>query len=368
MSWWPECWRRFPLPRLQLREMVDTASDVPAENSGALLPTELMARVRQIQIRTHRQVNTALAGGYRSTFRGSGLEFDEVRPYQLGDDVRSIDWKVTARTGEAFVKRFQEERELTLHLIVDTSPTLDFGSGRWTKREATAHLAALIALVAIRHQDRVGLTLFGARPGLHLPARKGSQHILRIVREVLAAQPEVHRTVQDATEGGTLPDASVASDFEAVLEERLRTLHRRSLIFLMSDFLGAGGATAAGRGAPAERRRSDWVDKLARLSRDNDVIAVRVCDPLEERLPAAGLFSARAILDGAGARARPIDTRSATLRAEWARLAEERRAGLAADLGRARVDLMEITAGENVADPLAAFFHRRQARHGGRPA
>ena len=338
--------------------MAQSASDAPAQERGALLPTELMARVRQIQIRTHRQVNTALAGGYRSTFRGSGLEFDEVRPYQIGDDVRSIDWKVTARTGEAFVKRFQEERELTLHLIVDTSPTMDFGSGRWTKREATAQLAALIALVAIRHQDRVGLTLFGEQPGLHLPARKGSQHILRIVREVLAAQ----------TQQPAAATASAASDFEAVLEARLRTLHRRSLIFLMSDFLGPAGSGGVVAPGESDSGRGNWVDKLARLSRDNDVIAVRVCDPLEENLPAAGLFSTRAILDGDGGRAQAIDTRVPRLREAWARRAVERRAELLADLGRARVDLLEVSAAENVADALGAFFQRRQARHGGRPA
>lgn len=322
--------------------MFELVEDAQAQEPRALLPTELMARVRQIQIRTHRQVNTALAGGYRSTFRGSGLEFDEVRPYQVGDDVRSIDWKVTARAGDAYIKRFQEERELTLHLLVDTSPSLDFGSGRWTKREAIAHLAALIALVAIRHQDRVGLTLFGEQPGLHLPARKGSQHILRIVREVLAAQPPA---------GEDPPRA--ASDFDAVLEERLRTLHRRSLIFLMSDFLSARG--------------EGWVDRLARLARDNDVIAVRVCDPLEEHLPPAGLFTARSMLGGDAGGAAPIDTRSSRVRTAWAQRATDRRRALVSQLARARVDLLEVRAGENVAEPLTAFFHRRQARHGGRP-
>ena len=152
-----------------------------------LLAPELRARVRQIQIRTHRLVDAALAGGYRSTFRGQGIEFEEVRPYQPGDEVRSIDWKVTARVGEPFIKSYAEERELTLQLLVDTSRSMDFGSRRLTKRELAAQFAALIAFVAIRHQDRVGLDLFGEEPVLHLPARKGSQHVLRLVREVLAA-------------------------------------------------------------------------------------------------------------------------------------------------------------------------------------
>src|SRR5439155_26729438 len=140
-------------------------------------------RVRQIQIRTHRLVNTALSGGYRSTFRGSGLEFSEVRAYQPGDEVRRIDWNVTARTGDAYIKTYAEERELTIHFIVDTSRSMDFGSRVRSKRETAAQFCALMSFVALRHQDKVGLVLFGDEPGLHLPAQKGGQHVLRVVRE-----------------------------------------------------------------------------------------------------------------------------------------------------------------------------------------
>src|SRR5262245_15470178 len=181
----------------------------PAPERSALLAPELMARVRQIKIRTHRLVNTALSGGYRSTFRGSGLEFSEVRAYQPGDEVRRIDWNVTARTGHAYVKTYAEERELTIQLLVDTSLSMDFGSHGWSKRETAAQFAALISFIAIRHQDRVGLTLFGAGPGLHIAARKGGQHVLRIVREVIAAP---------ATPG--------RSDLGLALEHATRTLRR----------------------------------------------------------------------------------------------------------------------------------------------
>src|SRR5882672_1146502 len=200
--------------------------DTQPGSGSPLLARELMARVRQIRIRTHRLVNTALSGGYRSTFRGSGLEFSDVRAYQPGDEVRRIDWNVTARTGEAFVKTYAEERELTIHLIIDQSRSMDFGSREWTKREVAAQFAALIAFVALRSQDRVGLALFGDKPGLHLPARKGSQHVLRIVREVLAARA-----------------SSPGSDFAAVLEQQQRHLRRRSVVFLVSDFL-EGAATS----------------------------------------------------------------------------------------------------------------------------
>jgi len=311
---------------------VSAAVSQKGEEATPLLIPELMARVRQIQLRTHRLVSTALSGGYRSTFRGQGVEFSEVRPYQPGDDVRSIDWNVTARTGEPFIKRYAEERELTVHLIVDTSSSMDFGSRRWTKREAAAQLAALIAFVAMQHQDRVGLTLFGAEPGLHLPARKGSKHVLRIVREVIAAQP-----------------SGPGSDFETVLQHELRTFHRRGMLFLISDFL-------------AEDAGEEWVDVLARLALRHDVIAIRVVDPLEEDLPAAGLVRLVEIESGV---ALELDSRSKTVREIWRARARGRRARLVDRLARARVELIDLPVERDLADPLVAFFRRRSLRHGG---
>src|SRR5689334_18600844 len=250
-----------------------------------LLTPELMARVRAIQIRTHKLVNTALSGGYRSTFRGSGVEFSEVRAYSPGDDVRRIDWNVTARTGETFVKTYAEERELTIHLVIDQSRSMDFGSREWTKREVAAQLAALITFAALRAQDRVGLSLFGERPGLHLPAKKGSQHLLRIVREVLAARA-----------------SSPGSDFAAALEQEERLLRRRSVVFLVSDFLESAGAGARAR---------DWTQPLARLALRHDLVAVRVHDPFEAELPAAGMLEFRELEGGA---TRELDTRASAVR------------------------------------------------------
>jgi len=310
-----------------------------------VLGPELMARVRQIQIRTHRLVNTALSGGYRSTFRGTGVEFEEVRPYQVGDDVRAIDWNVTARTGEPFIKRYAEERELTLNLLVDTSLSMDFGSRRWTKRELGAQFCALISFVAIRQQDRVGLCMFGEEPGLHLPARKGSKHVLRVVREVLASVP---------TAGG--------SDLEAVLAHQVRVLRRRSLVFIVSDFLDQ---TASGPAAEERRDRGDrgdWADTLSRLARRHDVIAVRVTDPLEEELPEAGLVTMRELETG---RSAEIDTRWRRSRDEWSERARRRRSELLATLSRARVELIELSTTGDLADPVLKFFRQRQKRHGG---
>jgi uncharacterized protein (DUF58 family) len=305
--------------------------------SSSLLAPELMARVRQIRIRTHRLVNTALSGGYRSTFRGSGLEFSEVRAYQPGDEVRRIDWNVTARTGEAFVKTYAEERELTINLIVDTSRSMEFGSGRWTKRETAAQFCSLISFVAMRHQDRVGLVLFGERPGLHLNARKGGQHVLRVVREVIAAP---------VTPGG--------SDLSAVLEHQLRALRRRSVVFVVSDFLDRPGS------GPSSR--PPWSELLARLNRRHDVIAVRVVDPLEVELPAAGLIGLHEIETG---RALELDTRPERVRGLWREAAAARRAEILGGLSRARVELIELDTTRDVGEPILSFFRRRIARHGG---
>jgi len=298
---------------------------------GQLAP-ELRSRVRQIEIKTRRLVDAALAGGYRSTFHGQGLEFFEVRPYLPGDEVRSIDWKVTARTGEPWVKTYAEERELTLTLLVDTSRSMDFGSRRWTKREAAAQFTALVALCAARVQDRVGLDLFGEEPGLHLPAKKGTKHILRVIREVMAAAP---------SPGG--------SDFKSILEEKSRALRRRSLIFLVSDFLD-------------QDRCEGWSEVLARLGRRHDVIAVRLVDPLEEELSDAGWIRLREI---EGGRVTELDSRSHEVRSAWARRGRERREQLDDVLQRARVDSIRISTQADLADPVVDFFRRRARRRVG---
>ena len=312
-----------------------------AQPGGGLLVPELMARVQQIQLRTHKLVNTALAGAYRSTFHGTGLEFQEVRPYQPGDDVRAIDWNVTARTGEAFIKKYAEERELTVHLLVDTSASMDFGSARWTKREAAAQFAALVSFVAMRNQDRVGLGLFGAEPGLHLDARKGNRHVLRVIREVIAAR---------ATGG--------AKDLASILEHSVRGLHRRGMVFLVSDFIGAPREATDADGA-----HGFWGDHLRRLGQRHDLICVRVVDPLEEELPAAGMLET---IDASSGRRLELDTRSRAVREAWSAAAEARRADYLHALHAARVDGIELRTDGDLADPLQRFFRRRNLRHGGR--
>jgi uncharacterized protein (DUF58 family) len=302
------------------------------ERRGEWLAPELMARVRTIQVRTHKLVSSALQGAYRSNFRGTGIEFEEVRPYQPGDDVRSIDWKVTARVGEPFVKTFVEERTLILQLLVDTSRSMDFGSGEKSKRQAAAEVCALLAFVAARNQDQVGLCLFADEPGLHLAPKKGAHHVLRLIREVMAA-----------------PATGRGSSLQGVLEHQLRHLKRRSLVLVVSDFLGTDG--------------DSFEDPLARLARRHDVIAVRVFDPLEEVLPRAGWVELSEIESG---RALDVDARSARVREAWEGAARARRDALASRLRKAGVDLVEVTTSGDVAEPIARCFSRRAARHGRR--
>ena len=291
---------------------------------GPLAP-ELMARVRQIQIHTHRLVSGALQGSYRSSFRGTGIEFEEVRPYQPGDEVRSIDWNVTARTGEPHIKTYIEDRQLVIQLLVDTSRSMDFGSHEKTKREVAAEVCALLSFVAASNQDQVGLSLFAGRTEKHLAPDKGQRHVLRIVREVVAAQA-----------------LGAQSSIASVLEHQLEHLKRRSLILLVSDFLGV--------------EDDGWQDVAARAARRHDLICVRVYDPFEEELPEAGLLLMRDIETGAELE---VDTSSAAVREAWADRARDRRASLVSDLRRARTELVEIATTGDVAAPIVRCFQQR---------
>ncbi|MBI2192394.1 MAG: DUF58 domain-containing protein [Planctomycetes bacterium] len=215
------------------------------------VPKEILKRVRQIQIRTSHLVNDALAGEYVSVFRGQGMEFQEVREYQPGDEIRTIDWNVTARTGRPFVKRFREERELTVMLLVDASSSGQFGSQGRTKSDLSAEVCAVLAFSAIKNNDKVGLLIFTDRVEKFVPPKKGKQHVLRVIRELLAFQPESPRT-----------------DIRLALQYLSQVTTRRCVTFLVSDFISEG------------------YEKALRIAnRRHDIIAVRVIDPREMGLP-----------------------------------------------------------------------------------
>jgi len=295
---------------------------VPGSQDSPAIPPELLRRVRQTEIPSRRLVSHLFAGQYHAIFRGRGMEFADVREYQPGDEVRSIDWNVTARLNEPFVKRFVEERELTLMLAVDLSPSRAFGSGGASKRQAGAELAAVLALSAPRHTDKVGLVCFTDRIETVVPAKKGLRHALRIVRELLYRGPVGRGT-----------DISLAVDYVSSL------LHRRSIVFLLSDFQDRG------------------YERLLRVAgRRHELIAVTATDPRELELPNAGLIE---VEDAETGEAFLLDTGSKKLRAQYASraaaLRDERRQALRA----AQVDAIEVSTAEPYVTPLLAYFNRR---------
>src|SRR6202165_1670653 len=221
-----------------------------------MLPREVLRQIRRLQLRARRAVEDMLGGEYHSVFKGAGVAFEEVREYQPGDDIRAIDWNVTARMGHPFIKRFIEERELTVLLVVDESGSQQFGTRLQQKREVAAELAAVLAFSAISNNDRVGLVQFTDRVERFVPPRKGTRHVLRLIRDVLFFQPQRRGT--SLREG---------------LDYLNRVLHRRAIIFLLSDFLDR-----------------DFEGALKRTGRRHDLIAVRISDPREEELPAVGLL------------------------------------------------------------------------------
>ena len=320
-----------------------------------MLPAEIAANVRRIQFVTGRQVADVMAGAYLSVFKGRGMEFDEVRPYVPGDDVRTIDWNVTARTGEPHIKRFVEERELTVMLLVDVSASQDFGSGRRSKLEAAVELSALLALSAVENGDKVGLLLFHGGADLYIPPRKGGKHALRIVREVLARGQDVAEgpakrpllpafarrwfaKLQRATREAPRRSTSIA----AALEFCRQVLPRRAVLFLISDFMDDG-----------------YLQVLRHANRKHDVVASLITDPREADMPPAGLVTLEDAETGAE---RLVDTRSPSFRAELASRAVARQTKLKDDLRATGMDLVVFDASQSLVDPLLGFFRERERR------
>ncbi|MFQ6096769.1 MAG: DUF58 domain-containing protein [Armatimonadota bacterium] len=290
-----------------------------------MIPREILRKVRRIEIRTRRLVAEQLAGTYHSVFKGRGMEFSEVREYMLGDDVRTIDWNVTARMGRPFVKRFVEERELTIVLLVDASGSLDFGSAGQLKREVAAEICAVLAFTAIRNNDRVGLITFTDDVERHIPPRKGRTQGLMVIREVLYYRPRGRGT-----------------DLGRALEFLHRVLHKRAVVFILSDF-----------------RSPDFETPLRLVAKRHDVIAVCLTDPRERALPVAGIIAlqdaetgARLIVDTASARVRDCFQRG------YERFNEER----SALLRSAGVDFIDVNCAQSFVDPLVRFFDERARR------
>ncbi len=288
-----------------------------------MTPDEVTREVRRIEITTRHLVRDIVAGEYSSAFRGRGVEFAEVREYQPGDDVRTIDWNVTARLGSAYVKRYLEERELTVVFLVDFSASGRFGSRVRTKGELGAEVAAVLALAAARNNDRVGAAFFTDRIEHHIAPAKGRRHVLRLISELLAFEP-----------------AGTGTDLGAALAELEPTLRRRAVLFILSDFMTAG-----------------YEPVLGRLARRHDVVALQLVDPRERALPAAGLVT---LWDPESGGWRRIDTSDAAVRAWFARRSEEFDRGLERGLRERNADLLRLETGRPYAEPLLSFFRRRE--------
>ncbi|HEU4334916.1 MAG TPA: DUF58 domain-containing protein [Candidatus Eisenbacteria bacterium] len=289
-----------------------------------MITPELLAQVRRLTIRSRRAVEEVFSGAYRSAFRGQGLEFAEVREYVPGDDIRSIDWNVTARAGRPFVKRFDEERELTVIVALDLSGSLSFGSRARAKRDAAAEAGALLALAAARNRDRVGLLLFTDRIELYLPPGKSRARALRIARELLAFEP-----------------AGRGTDLAGALGFLNRVLRRRAIVFLVSDW----------RAAAFDR-------PLAHLARRHDVVALDVADPLERDLPAGGLLRVRDLETG---RTGWVDASSRAARGAWKGALARRAKELDQTFRRAGVPRLALDADRPAAPILIRYFERRAA-------
>ncbi|MHC4219330.1 MAG: DUF58 domain-containing protein [Planctomycetota bacterium] len=290
-----------------------------------MIPKELLKKIRRIEIRTSHLVNDALAGQYHSAFKGRGMEFEEVRPYQHGDDIRSIDWNVTARYGEPFVKVFREERELTVLLVVDLSRSQEFGSRDQLKRELVAELGATLAFSAIKNNDKVGLVCFTDDVEKFVPPRKGTGHVLRVIRELLAFTPVGRGT-----------------NIAAALDHVNRMMRRRAVMFVISDFQDRGYEQAL---------------RIAR--RRHDVILVNVSDRRERALPKAALIE---LVDNETGRRVVIDSASTRWRDAYERLTHRVAEDRSRRLRQIRLDCIDVRTGESFVEPLVRFFRTREAR------
>jgi uncharacterized protein (DUF58 family) len=300
----------------------------PDDTGSAIDHRELMARIRKIEIVTSRKVNEQLAGQYHSVFKGRGMSFDEVRPYQPGDEIRFIDWNVTARSNEPFVKRFVEERELTVMLLVDASASLRFGSNLQMKREVAAELAALLAFSATKNNDRVGLAMFTETVEHIVTPKKGKKHVLRLISDVLTWKPQARGTRLDEALGWMTRIGS-----------------RKAIVFVVSDFLAP----------PASFEKA-----LTIVSRRHDVVPIVVRDKMERELPRMGLVLAQDLESGQEVW---VDTDSRRFRERYAANADQQRKDLRDLFRKQKLDAIEVETGGSYAKALVQFFELRARRH-----
>jgi hypothetical protein len=286
---------------------------------------EILRKIRRLELRTRRLVESSFAGQYQSVFKGRGMNFEEVRPYTPGDEIRAIDWNVTARTGEPYIKKFTEEREMTVMIVLDVSASGDFGSVRESKREVAAEVAAILAFSAIHNNDKVGLLLFSDRVELFIPPKKGRHHILRLIREMLYFSPQGRGT-----------------DLTGALEFMNKVVTRRAVVFVISDFL-----------------TGDFSRPLTVSAKRHDMVALTVVDPAEEALPDVGVIL---LEDPETGEQIEVDTSRRGIAGNYARLAGERFKELGTVFGSRGVDMVQLRTDADYLPVLRSFFDRRGRR------
>lgn len=314
-----------------------------------MIPREILKKIRQIELRTNRLVSETLAGQYHSVFKGQGMNFDEVREYQPGDEVRAIDWNVTARMNHPFVKKFVEERELTLMLVVDVSGSGLFGSRSQSKRELAAEIASVLAFSAIRNNDKVGLILFSDEVEKFIPPRKGRRHVLRVIREVLFFEPQRQGT-----------------DLGGALEFLMRVTPHKAIAVVVSDFLGSPPVSTGGRKAPP-RPQMMLLETLAQASltmlrhanRRHDVVAVQIADPYELELPDLGRL---VLKDAETGEVVEINTGDARKRNAFAERQARAQQELSKLLRSAGIDAIRLRTDQPYGVELGRFFETREKR------
>ena len=300
---------------------------------------DILRKVRQVEIRTRRHVTEAMAGAYHSVFKGRGMDFEEVREYAAGDDVRTIDWNVTAKMDRPYIKKFREERELTIMLVVDLSASGDFGSVDQSKRELTAELASVLAFSAIGNQDKVGLLLFTDRIEKFIYPKKGRHHVLRVIREVLFFKPQ---------QSGT--------DIPLALNYLNRLLRRRVVVFLLSDFLTEESLAWI---RPATTGKDDLFKIIALTNKRHDLICVELSDPREIELPDVGIVT---LEDSENGEQVEIDTGDPEIRRLYKYQNNKRRDGLIKMLRQGGVDHLSVSTNRPYIPALRQFFRKRGRR------
>ncbi len=291
---------------------------------------ELLKKVRQIEISIRGVVNEVFAGEYHSVFKGRGMEFAEVREYQVGDDVRNIDWNVSARMNQPFIKVFEEERELTVMILFDSSASEEFGSRGQPKGEVATELAALLASSAIKNNDKVGLIIFSSRIEKFVPPRKGRQHVLRVIRELLFFEDEANQP------------RSAQTDIAVALEYLNRVVRRRATVFLLSDFMA-----------------DDYQRDLQIANKRHDLVAIHLIDPLEERLPAVGLIEFEDLETG---EVTLVDTSPRSIRENVSQNAGKEKQELERFFKSIGMDYISIYTNRSYIQPLTKFFRMRAKR------